>query len=471
MSAVVKAKRSVDMTQGGILKNLIKFSLPLMATTVLQLLFNAADMVVVGQWVGDDALGAVGCTNSIVNLILNLFIGMSGGAGIVLARAYGAKNREYAERALHTAMIVSVAAGIIVTIIGVTMSGIMLQWLGTPDAIFELARTYLTIYFAGAIFNLVYNFGASMLRAMGDTERPLKFLVIGGVLNVIVNIISVTVFNMGVAGVALATIFSQAVSAILVVLALFKEGAYYVTLSPKKFVLDRAVLKETLRLGVPSGVSGMLFSLSNTTIQSAVNKFGETVVSGCSTSSTIEHFFIAPYQALNLGALNIVSQNYGAKRFDRIKKCTWITAAAVVGVCGALAVVFLLLKEQLFGLFTNSPDVANAGIERFEITICTHALCGLMSLFNENVRGMGVSLSPTIITLIGTCVFRIAYINIVVPLAPMLSTIYFVYPVSWAITGLALLGLFIGVYKRKKFAYELERQVKEQEVKGQERAA
>lgn len=451
MATAVNNKRSVDLTKGGILRNLLRFSLPLIATSILQLLFNAADMVVVG-WSpkGDAAIGAIGCTNPLVNLILNLFIGMSGGAGIVLARAYGAKDREYAERALHTAMIVSVMAGVAVMIIGLTMSGVMLEWMGTPAENIEMAKTYLTIYFSGAIFNLVYNFGASMLRAMGDTIRPLKFLVVGGILNVVANIIAVKVFNMDVAGVAIATVLSQCVSAVLVVLALFKDGAYYVSLKLKCFKIDFTALKDTLRLGIPGGLNGMMFSLSNTIIQSTINSFGSVVVNGCAASATIEGFFFVAFQGFQLGALNIVSQNYGAGKFDRIKKCLKVSTLTVIVECGVIAGAMLLLKEPLFSLFTKTPEVAAAGYERFEIITSTYVLCALMGIVNEGIRGMNVSVPPTVVTLIGTCVFRILWVYTVVPLAPKVFTIYLGMVISWVITGLALLVMLIKVYKRKK---------------------
>ena len=455
MATAVK-KNSVDLTEGGIFKNLLKFSLPLVATSILQLLFNAADMVVVGQWVGDDALGAVGCTTALVNLILNLFIGMSGGAGIVLARAYGAKNKEFAERALHTAMIVSVFSGIAVTVLGVSMSGVMLEWMGTPEANLEMAKTYLMIYFAGSIFNLVYNFGASMLRAMGDTIRPFRFLVIGGVLNVIVNIIAVTVFNMGVAGVALATIFSQAVSAVLVILTLFKEGAYYVTLNKKKFKVDLGALKDTMRMGIPGGLNGMMFSLSNILIQSVLNSYGDVVVAGCATSGTIEGFYFVAFQSFHIGVLNIVSQNYGAKRFDRIKKCQVVSVLTIIIECAAISGLLLLFKEPLFRLFTDTEDVMLAGFERFDLIVSTYVICALMGLASESIRGMNVSLPPTIITMLGTCLFRVIWVFTVVPLVPGVQTVYLGMVISWVITGIAQYVLLLCVYKRKKQAFAKE---------------
>lgn len=451
MSATSQAKRSVDLTRGGIFRNLIKFSLPLAATTILQLFFNAADMVVVG-WSpnGDSAIGAIGCTTALVNLILNLFVGTSAGAGIVLARAYGAKDEEGASKALHTAMCVSVIAGVMVTLIGVFLSGAMLEWMNTPVDNLEMAKTYLIIYFSGSIFNLVYNFGASMLRAMGDTTRPLKFLMLGGIINVIANIIAVKGLGMDVAGVAIATVLSQAVSAVLVVLALFKQGAYYVTLERKKFKIDKVSLYETLRLGIPGGVNGMMFSLSNTLIQSVLNSFGATVVNGCAASSTIESFYYASFNAFQIGLLNIVSQNYGAGRFDRIKKCIKVTTLTIVLECAVLSSAMLLLKTQLFSLFTESPEVMEAGFERFELITATYVLCAVMGTASEAIRGMNVSVAPTVITMIGTCVFRVLWVFTVVPLAPRVYTVYLGMVISWIITGIAQFILLFKVYKSKK---------------------
>ena len=454
MSAVAVKKRSVDLTKGGIFKNLLRFSLPLIATSILQLMFNAADMVVVGlSSKGEDAIGAIGCTNALVNLILNLFIGMSGGAGIVLARAYGAKNKEYAERALHTAMVVSVIAGIAVTILGTTMSGVMLEWMNTPMESIGMAKTYLLIYFSGSIFNLVYNFGASMLRAMGDTVRPLKFLILGGILNVIANLIAVKGFDMNVDGVAIATILSQAVSAVLVVITLFKKDAYYVTLDRKKFGINARALKETLRLGIPGGLNGMMFSLSNILIQSSINSFGREVVNGCAASSTIEGFYFVIFQGFQLGALNIISQNYGAGNFERIKKCLFVSAGTILAVCIVVSSIMMALKEPLFSLLTDTEASALAGYERFAVITPTYVLCALMGMMNEGIRGMNVSVPPTIITMIGTCVFRVLWVFFVVPLNHQVATIYTGMVISWVITGIALLVLLLSVYKKKKLQF------------------
>lgn len=459
MVGVLKKSKTVDMTEGSVIKNVLRFALPLMATGVLQLLFNAADMIVVGQYVGDDALAAIGCTGALINLILNLFIGMSTGAGVVLARVYGARNKEYAEKVLHTSMLVSAIAGLAVTAIGLPLSQELIVMMDTPVECVEMSKQYLSIYFMGSLFNLVYNFGASMMRSLGDTVRPLIFLTLGGILNVIVNLVAVLVFHAGVAGVAYATIASQAVSAICVVVAL-KKKRLFVSLSFRKLGINRQALVEIVRLGIPSGLQGMMFSISNVLIQSTINSFGKVVLAGNTAAANIEGFIYVILNSSSVTAMTAVSQNYGARNYPRIKRsmlcCSFVTTATCLAV-GGLAI---LLSDTLLGFYTDTPEAKVAGFNRLSLIASTYFLCGIMEIGNNGLRGLGYSVIPMLNALIGTCAFRLIWVYFVFPMtagAPL--DVYISYPISWIITGAAALLLFFYFYKKKKREHEAERRV------------
>lgn len=443
------------MTEGKLLPKIAFFSFPLMLTGILQLLFNTADMIVVGNFVSQTALAAVGSTSSLVNLIVNMFMGLSIGAGVVMSKYFGAKDRENASKTLHTSMLVGMLCGILIAIIGCVFSRDMLVLMKTVDSCLPLATEYLFIYFLGAPFNLVYNFGASMLRATGDTVRPLLFLFLAGILNVIVNLISVLVFNMGVAGVAYATITSQAVSAILVVITLIKNDGY-AKLSLKKIRIHKNVLFEILRFGVPSGIQSSLFSISNVIIQSTINDFGETVVAANTASSQLEAFVYTMMDAVASATVTSVGQNYGACDFNRIKKtiiiCSLFTTAT--GLFGAA--VEILLHSPLIWLYVKEEQAASFAFTRLVIITVPYFICGIMNVVNNAIRGIGYSLTPMIIVLIGTCVFRLFWIYCIFPLNKSIESVYISYPISWALTALAGTVALLILFKRKKRQIEAE---------------
>lgn len=426
-----------------------------MATGILQLLFSTADMVVVGTFVGMTELAAVGSTGSLVALIVNFFIGLSMGAGIAMSNAFGAGKAEEGSKILHTSVPLAIISGIFVTVVGVIFCDPLLRLMDTPVECLPHAEEYLTIYFCGAVFNLLYNFGAAVLRSTGDTVRPLIFLACAGVLNVIVNIISVIVFNMGVAGVAYATISSQAVSCVLVIITLAKNKGF-VKLSFKSIKIDGKTLKKILKLGIPSGLQNSLFSLSNVIIQKTVNSYGEVCVAGNTAARELEGFVYTMMNSVANASVTAVGQNYGANNFERIKKsviqCVFI--AAIAGFIGGS--IILLFHESLTGLYIESEDAAvkelaqKVAMDRLLIILPTYLFCGMMDVMNCSMRGIGSSVLPMVIVLVGTCVFRIAWIYCIYPFFSSYICIILSYPVSWVLTFASGVIAFRIVYKRKK---------------------
>lgn len=437
----------MDMTTGSILPKLLMFSLPLMLSSILQLLFNAADVIVVGQFEGENALAAVGSTGALINLIVNLFMGLSVGANVVIARYYGAGELKDTSQAIHTSVTVSMISGVILAVFGFIMARTFLVWMGSPDEVLPLAALYMRIYFLGMPFNMLYNFGAAVLRAVGDTQRPLVFLMLAGVINVILNLIFVIVLGIGVAGVALATIISQGVSATLVMLCLLRsEGAIHV--DPHKLGIDLAKLKEITRIGLPAGFQGVFFSLSNVLIQSTVNSFGSIVMAGNSVSSNIEGFIYVAMNAMHQAAITFTSQNLGARKYVRIRKVCLLSVLSVTVIGVALGCVALLLKNVLLGIYSDKPEVIAAGEIRLLIIASTYFLCGIMDVLCGALRGLGSTVLPMVVSILGACAFRIFWIYCVLPFNRTLNMLYISYPVSWIITA-AVHAICFAVMLRK----------------------
>ncbi len=441
--------REIDMTTGKLFPNILRFAVPLMATGVLQLLFSTADMIVVGSFVGQTEFSAVGSTASLVTLIVNFFIGLSMGAGIAMSNAYGAKNDEEGSRIMSTSVPLAIISGAIITVFGLIFCRQMLELMDTPENCMPHAEEYLNIYFCGAIFNLLYNFGAAILRATGDTIRPLIFLAGAGLLNVAVNLITVLVFDMGVAGVAYATIASQAVSCVLVMIALVKNKGF-VKLEVKKIRIYGKTLKRILMLGIPSGLQNSLFALSNVIIQKTINGFGEVTIAGNTAARELEGFVYTMMNAVANTAVTAVGQNYGANNFERIKKSVTqcVLTAAGVGIVGGG--IILLFHDFFIGLYTKNSMAEEVAFNRMILFLGTYFLCGIMDVLNCSMRGIGSSVLPMVIVLIGTCVFRIIWVYFVFPLKPDYMFVIWSYPISWIMTAFAGLIAFIIVYKRKK---------------------
>lgn len=441
------------MREGPILKSIIVYTVPIILTGLLQLLFNAADLIVVGWFSGSDSVAAVGATGALTNLIINLFIGLSVGAGVAVAQGMGAGNGKLTSEAVHTAVPVAVISGIFLTVIGVLFSRNFLELMGTPDGkLLRLASVYMQIYFAGMTFSMLYNFGSAILRAAGDTRSPLIFLTVAGVLNVILNIVFVALFKLDVAGVALATSISQAVSAILVLLALMKRQDACRFEFKKMHIYKNALLR-MVKIGVPAGLQGSLFSISNVLIQSSVNSFGAAHMSGSAAASSIEGFCYVTMNSFHQTALNFCGQNYGAGDFKRVKRITWVclmTVAVAGFVVGNLSYIFG--RELLKIYITDSPEAINYGMERLKFMVVPYFLCGIMDTTTGSMRGIGSSVIPMIITVVGVCVMRIVWIYTVfaLPQYHTFSGLFISYPISWLLTFAALFISFTVVMRRKE---------------------
>ena len=443
--------RSGNLLEGPLLPNIIQYTIPIILTSLLQLLFNAADLVVVGRFCGSVSVAAVGATGSITNLIVNLFIGLSVGAGVSVAHAYGERDAQAVHRTVHTAVITALVGGAVLTVVGVTFSETFLHMMGTPENVLKLSAVYMKIYFGGIVFSMIYNFCASILRAAGDTKSPLVFLSIAGVVNVVLNLIFVTAFHINVAGVALATTISQAVSAILVVLALMKrDDACRLDLRMVRF--HKAQLIKMIKIGLPAGIQGSLFSISNVLIQSSINSFGDIFMSGNAAASNIEGFAYVCINAFSQASVNFVGQNAGAKQYDRVRKTVLICLACVFVVGLGVGLLFYTFAEQLLSIYiTDSAEAISYGVIRMAFICLTYFTCGMMDSLTGALRGLGASMVPMVICILGVCVFRVAWIYTIfqVPQFHTPECLYLSYPISWVITFVFEFVAFLMVYRRK----------------------
>ncbi|MBE5782538.1 MAG: MATE family efflux transporter [Clostridiales bacterium] len=421
------------MTKGSILSNLIRFSLPLMATGVLQLLYNAADVAVVGQFAGAQSLAAVGSTGALINMLTQLFIGLSLGSNVLIAHANGAQDYQRVSRAVHTSIALALVSGVAVMVIGLFVSRPMLQLMGSPEDVIGLASLYMTIYFMGMPANMLYNFGASILRAMGDSRSPLIYLSIAGMVNVILNLVLVIVFHMGVAGVAIATVISQVLSAGFVLAHLMRSRGW-IHLEWRKLRLEKEYVKEIVRIGLPAGIQGSLFGAANVVIQSTVNAQGSLVMAGNAASQNLEGFIGTIMGSFNSALLTFVSTNRGAKLYPRVYKSLWVAAALSMAVAFSLGQVTVFFGETLLQIYNSDPGVIQWGMVRMRIMASTYFLCGLMELVSSYLRASGYSVMPMVVTLSGACLFRIVWILTVYAANPSMPTLYISYPISWSLT-------------------------------------
>ncbi|MBQ6807011.1 MAG: MATE family efflux transporter [Lachnospiraceae bacterium] len=444
-------KYEMDMCSGSIVGKILLFSLPLMCSSILQLLFNAADIIVVGRFAGDNSLAAVGSNTSLINLLTNFFLGLSVGANVLVARYFGAKQEKDLSETVHTAMILSVCSGIILTIIGCLGAKQILIWMQTPEDVLPLAVIYLRIYFLGMAPTMLYNFGSAIMRAIGDTKRPLYYLFFAGVINVILNLIFVIVFRMDVAGVALATVISQTISAALIIRCMMRsDSSVHLELSGLRVHPDK--FKRILQIGLPASFQGMVFSFSNVIIQSSVNSFGAIMVAGNSAAANIEGFVYVAMNAFHQAAISFTGQNVGAAKYERVNKILYASQFCVIAVGLLLGNAAVLWGEPLLGMYTSSPEVMEAGMGRLQIICGTYALCGMMDVMVGSLRGLGYSIMPMIVSLIGACGLRLLWIFTFFRMEPFhtIESLYLTYPVSWMITFLTHVICFIIV--RRKLA-------------------
>lgn len=437
-----KAKsQTVDMLNGSLVENIWTFSVPLMLTNFLQMLFNTADTVVVGRFAGQQALAAVGATGSLCFLLVGLFNGLSVGSNVIIARYLGANRKENIEKAVHTSIAMSVVSGLVLAVAGFFMSKPMLRLMSTPSDIIDMSTLYMRIYFVGTFFGLVYNFGSSILRAKGDTKRPLYFLCISGLTNVVLNLVFVIVFKMSVAGVAIATVISQAVSAVLVIVTLIKETDF-THLDLSKLTIDMGMASSIVKIGFPAGIQSMVFSLSNVVIQSSINSFGSsTIVAANSAAASLEGFVYIGIMAFTQACITFTSQNIGAGRPERIKEILHTSLIMTIVSSVVLGCAMYFFSDFFLGFYTSDASVIQTGKIRVLFVALPMAFNGILDIIVASLRGMGFSTMPTIMMIAGICGVRLAWIWTVFPVFGTLEAVYACFPISWIISS-AILGLF-----------------------------
>lgn len=443
------SKYEVDMVNGPLLGKIIMYALPLMASGILQLAFNAVDLIIVGQYAGSNALASVGSTSSLVSLMINLFIGLSAGANVLVARFYGGGQKKALKESVHTSVAVSIIGGFFLIFVGVFGARPLLLMMDTPPEIMDGAVLYVQIYFIGMPVIMLYNFGSAILRAVGDTRRPLYYLFIAGILNVGLNILFVKYMDMGVAGVALGTVLSQVVSTALLVRALItSEGDYKLELSEIKITKDKFF--KMLQIGLPAGMQSCLFSLSNVLIQSSINSFGATVVAGNTAASNIEGLVYTGMNAIYQTALSFVGQNYGAGKLKRIKKISCICIGIVVFTGLILGWTAIFFNDSLLKLYgTTGPEI-EYGVLRMSVVCKMYFLCGIMDVLVGILRGMGYAIMPMIVSLSGACLLRIVWIMTVFEHYKSLRVLYLSYPVTWTITATVHFICLMFIFKKLK---------------------
>lgn len=442
-----------DLTSGNLFIKIIVFAIPVMLSGICQLLFNTCDLIVVGKFAGEESLSAVGSTSSLINLIVNLFIGISIGANVTVARSIGRKDEEKCQKLVHTAILFSVFGGLFLIIFGLLTCEIWLKLMDTQQDIFDKAALYLRVYFCGMIFNMLYNYGASILRSIGETKRPLYYLLIAGICNVLLNLCFVIFFDMDVAGVALATIISQLISAILVLRLLIKTKGY-VNLNLKKLKIDYDSLKDMIVVGLPAGIQGSLFSISNVVIQSSINSFNSVaVIAGNTAASSVEGFVYTSMNSLYQANVSFTSQNYGAKKIKNCLKSLIYSLIIVMTIGIVMGTVFLQFSETLVGLYLKEGSSAESlkyGLIRQSIILPTYFLCGVMDVICGSLRGLGHSIMPMIVSILGVCGFRLLWIFTFFTSSHTLETLYVSYPISWFATAMVHLICFIVVFIKLK---------------------
>ena len=444
---VKKNRFEIDMCNGSIMDKLISFSLPLMVSGILQLAFNAVDIIVVGRFSGSQALAAVGSTTALINVFTNLFIGISLGANVLAARLNAArKDREMSET-LHTSITLALISGNMMAVIGVLLAKWALEIMGTPDDVIGQSALYMRIYFMGMPFFMLYNYGAAILRAIGDTKRPLIFLIISGIANAALNMTLVILFHMGVAGVAIGTIISQLISCVLVLTCLYRsEGSYQLRFS--KLKINGAYMEQIFQVGVPAGIQSTVINLSNALLQSSVNSFGSIAMAGYTAANNILGFLYMSVNSITQACMSFTSQNYGVgklKRMDKVLRDCAILSISIAAVLGGLAYSF---GPQILTVYTSDPKVINCGMEILAYTSITYFLCGIMDLFPGALRGMGYSAVPMVLSVIGTVGTRIVWVFGIFPNHRSLSVLFVSYPVSWIITIVLQVVCFYFVRKR-----------------------
>ena len=447
-----KNKYEIDLCNGTLMDKLIVFAVPLMISGVLQLMFNAVDIIVVGQYSGSQSLAAVGSTTALINIFTNLFIGISMGVNVLAARFYAAGQDQQMSETVHTAILVALISGVIMTFVGVGMARWALEVMATPDDVIDLSTLYMRIYFLGMPFFMLYNYGAAILRAVGDTRRPLLFLIVAGITNAMLNVILVVKFHMAVEGVAIATVVSQLISCILVLRCLYQsESSYQLRFS--KLRVNVSYLSQIFQVGIPAGIQSVVINFSNAMLQSSVNSFGSTAMAGYTAANNLLGFLYASVNSVTQACMSFTSQNYGVGKFKRMDRVLIDCALISVVFAGTLGTIFYVFGSEILQIYTKDPEVIKAGMEIISITTIPYFLCGIMDLFPGAMRGMGRSGVPMILSIIGTVGTRIVWIYGIFPLHRSLFVLFISYPGSWLITIAMQVICFFIVRKQERERY------------------
>lgn len=430
---MAKKTKSILMTEGVIWKQMIAFSIPLLIGNIFQQLYNTVDSVVVGNYIGSAALAAVGSSNSLINLIIGLFMGISTGSGVVISQYYGARDEEKMHWAVHTAMTLSIIGGTLLIFLGIVISPMVLRLMGTPEEVMPNSVLYLRIFFCGSLFNLVYNMGAGILRAVGDSKRPLYFLCVASILNIVLDLLFVVVFKMGVAGVGYATITAQGVSAAMVLAVLVKSREIY-RLIPKKLRIDVRMMKRILYYGIPTGIQQAIISMSNVIVQANINSFGATAMAGCSSYMKIDGFVMLPLQSFNMASMTFTGQNIGARKMDRVKK--GIVQGIVISFIYTVvvSVPLYIFAGSILKIFTSEEQIIYYGVRMMHICLPFYLMLSVHQVLSGALRGAGKSIVTMVISVGNMCVLRIIYLFIFVALIPEIETVMWCYPVTWVTT-------------------------------------
>ncbi len=445
----MKSLQTSTITEGSLFKSMVTYTVPIILSSLLQLLFNAADLVIVGRFCGSVSVGAVGATSSLTTLFVNLFVGLSVGASVSVAHAYGANDDKKVHQTVHTSILTALFAGVILTFLGVLFSESLLKVMDTPENVLKLSAKYMKIYFCGMTFNMLYNYSASVLRAVGDTKRPLFYLTIAGVINVILNIVFVTVFHLDVVGVALATAISQAVSAVLVIMSLINRHDSC-RLIIKELRLHKESFKKIIGIGFPAGIQSSLFAISNVIVQSSVNSFGEVFVAGNAAAANIEGFVYVVLNSFSQTSVNFIGQNYGAQKYKRILKILAMCLLSVTVVGVAVSVLTYIFAPSLLSIYiTDSPQAIEYGLTRMKFICLPYFLCGLMDVATGAIRGMGSSISPMMISVLGIVGLRIGWIFTIFKHFKTPESLFISYTISWLGTFILQMITFVLVYKKK----------------------
>ncbi|NCB93697.1 MAG: MATE family efflux transporter [Clostridia bacterium] len=440
-----------QITEGVIWKQLLLFFFPIVLGTFFQQLYNTADTIVVGRFVGKEALASVGGSSAqIVNLVVGFFVGLASGATVIISQFYGAKDKKQVDRALHTAYAFSVVGSIIITIVGIAAAPWLLRIMNTPEELIADSTMYLRIYFSGILFVFIYNIGSSILRAVGDSKRPLYYLIVCCILNIVLDIVLVLIFHMGVSGVAIATLFSQAVSAVLVTRALMTSKDLY-QLKIRDIRFYKAALLSLLWIGLPTGIQSIMYSGSNMLIQASLNTFGTDTMAAWTAFGKIDSFFWMVNSAFGIAVATFVGQNFGAGKYDRMKKCVHVGLAMALATAIFLSILFFLGGRMLFSLFTADPSVISIGMGMLHVIAPAYFLFVFIEILTSALRGIGDVMIPMIMTCCGVCLLRVLWIAFIVPLKPGLNTIIISYPITWFITAILFI-VYYTIRTKKRFS-------------------